>query len=207
MEPEEHHRRRARVYFTGARLNCLSHEGRQHAVRYVGGDADGVTSVEVPPHQPGCPTSGRLTCSTPRRSSFADALSRTSSTRPRPRSGRRWLRFLGLDVIESLREDLQRARNDLRKTSKAAEEPCIPLRSATQETALANLQQISAGCWLSPRIAGSGRRAVWITGSRWREQQRLRLRPIPRKPPLGNQRAEWSSHNDVVAAWMLVSSD
>ena len=41
------------------------------------------------------PTSGRLTCSTrsgARRSSFADALSRTSSTRPRPRSGRRWSR-------------------------------------------------------------------------------------------------------------------
>src|SRR5262245_8236048 len=33
-------------YFTGE-IGFLSHEGRQHAVRYVGGEPDGVTSVEV----------------------------------------------------------------------------------------------------------------------------------------------------------------
>ena len=33
-------------YFTGE-IELLSHEGRQHAVRYVGGETDGVTSVEV----------------------------------------------------------------------------------------------------------------------------------------------------------------
>ena len=33
-------------YFTGE-IELLSHEGRQHAVRYVGGDDEGVTSVEV----------------------------------------------------------------------------------------------------------------------------------------------------------------
>ena len=33
-------------YFTGE-IELLSHEGRQHAVRYVGGEGDGVTSVEV----------------------------------------------------------------------------------------------------------------------------------------------------------------
>ena len=33
-------------YFNGE-IELLSHEGRQHAVRYVGGDDDGVTSVEV----------------------------------------------------------------------------------------------------------------------------------------------------------------
>src|SRR5206468_10183360 len=33
-------------YFTGE-IELLSHEGRQHAVRYVGGEANGVTSVEV----------------------------------------------------------------------------------------------------------------------------------------------------------------
>ena len=33
-------------YFTGE-IELLSHEGRQHAVRYVGGESEGVTSVEV----------------------------------------------------------------------------------------------------------------------------------------------------------------
>ncbi len=33
-------------YFTGE-IELLSHEGRQHAVRHVGGDDNGVTSVEV----------------------------------------------------------------------------------------------------------------------------------------------------------------
>ena len=33
-------------YFNGE-IELLSHEGRQHAVRHVGGDGDGVTSVEV----------------------------------------------------------------------------------------------------------------------------------------------------------------
>ena len=33
-------------HFTGE-IELLSHEGRQHAVRYVGGESNGVTSVEV----------------------------------------------------------------------------------------------------------------------------------------------------------------
>ena len=33
-------------YFTG-NIELLSHEGRQHAVRYLGGDADAETSVEL----------------------------------------------------------------------------------------------------------------------------------------------------------------
>src|SRR4029453_767018 len=33
-------------YFTGE-IDLLSHEGRQHAVRYVGGESNGDTSVEV----------------------------------------------------------------------------------------------------------------------------------------------------------------
>ena len=86
-------------YFTGE-IELLSHEGRQHAVRYVGGDDDGVTSVEVLTSgtlggKVVFPDERRLTCSMrsgARRSSFADAPSRTSSTRPRPRSGRRWSR-------------------------------------------------------------------------------------------------------------------
>src|SRR6186997_1782810 len=61
-------------YFSGE-IELLSHEGRQHAVRYVGGDDDGATSVEVV-------TSGRRSC-------FADVPSPTSSTRPRRKSGKR----------------------------------------------------------------------------------------------------------------------
>src|SRR4029450_13236125 len=38
--------------------------------------------------------------------------------------------ILGLDAIESLREDLQRARNDLRKKSKATEEEVRTYRRA-----------------------------------------------------------------------------
>ena len=66
--------------------------------------------------------------------------------------------ILGLDAIESLREDLQRARNDLRKTSKAAEEEVRIYRRAlaagadtvTEETVLANLQQICGMLGVDP---------------------------------------------------------
>jgi energy-coupling factor transporter ATP-binding protein EcfA2 len=83
-------------YFTG-QIELLSHEGRQHAVRYVGGESDGVTAVES--SRPGplaarlcCPTSGtrrRSTQSGTKPSCFADAPLPISSTRPRRRNGRR----------------------------------------------------------------------------------------------------------------------
>jgi energy-coupling factor transporter ATP-binding protein EcfA2 len=144
-------------YFTGE-IELLSHEGRQHAVRYVGGEGDGVTSVEVL-------TSGTLGGKvvfpderTPdlfgglRRETFllrgrtlADFINKTKTEK-----WRALVEILGLDAIESLREDLQRARNDLRKTSKAAEEEVRLYRSAlsgdagavTEESVLANLQHI-----------------------------------------------------------------
>ena len=66
--------------------------------------------------------------------------------------------ILGLDAIESLREDLQRARNELRKLSKAAEEEVRTYRRAlssgseevSDETVLANLQQICAMLGVEP---------------------------------------------------------
>ena len=82
-------------YFLGE-IDFLSHEGRQHAVRHVGSESDGVTSIEVL-------TSGTLggkavfpdertpensTPSDARPSSSAVARLQTSSTRRRPRSGR-----------------------------------------------------------------------------------------------------------------------
>ncbi len=144
-------------YFTGE-IELLSHEGRQHAVRYVGGDDEGVTSVEVL-------TSGTLGGKvvfpderTPdmfgalRRETFllrgrtlADFINKTKTEK-----WKSLVEILGLDAIESLREDLQRARNDLRKTSKAADEEVRVYRRAlaadadtvTEAAVLANLQQI-----------------------------------------------------------------
>jgi energy-coupling factor transporter ATP-binding protein EcfA2 len=152
-------------YFTGE-IELLSHEGRQHAVRYVGGDDDGVTSVEVL-------TSGTLGGKvvfpderTPdmfralRRETFllrgrtlADFINKTKTEK-----WKALVEILGLDAIENLREDLQRARNDLRKTSKAAEEEVRVYRRAlsadagtvTEETVLANLQQICGMLGVDP---------------------------------------------------------
>ena len=144
-------------YFRGE-IELLSHEGRQHAVRHVGGDGDGVTSVEVL-------TSGMLggkvvfpdertpdTFEALRRETFllrgrtlADFINKTKTEK-----WKALVEILGLDAIESLREDLQRARNDLRKASKAAEEEVRVYRRAlssgadtvSEETVLTNLRQI-----------------------------------------------------------------
>ena len=144
-------------YFTGE-IELLSHEGRQHAVRYVGGDEEGVTSVEVR-------TNGALggkvvfpdernpeAFQAIRRETFllrgrtlADFINKTKTEK-----WKALVEILGLDAIESLREDLQRARNDLRKEFKSAEEQVQTCRRAlasagetvTHETVLANLQDI-----------------------------------------------------------------
>ena len=145
-------------YFTGE-IELLSHEGRQHAVRYVGGDGDdGVTSVEVLtngtlggkvvfPDERTPDTFGALRRETflLRGRTLADFINKTKTEK-----WKALVEILGLDAIESLREDLQRARNDLRKTSKAAEEEVRVYRRAlsadaptvTEEAVLANLQQI-----------------------------------------------------------------
>src|SRR6188474_1879967 len=145
-------------YFRGE-IELLSHEGRQHAVRHVGGDDDvGVTSVEVL-------TSGTLggkvvfpdertpdTFEALRRETFllrgrtlADFINKTKTEK-----WKALVEILGLDAIESLREDLQRVRNDLRKASKAAEEEIRVYRRAlasggdtvSEETVLTSLRQI-----------------------------------------------------------------
>ena len=211
-------------YFTGE-IELLSHEGRQHAVRYVGGDADGVTSVEVL-------TSGTLGGKvvfpderTPemfhalRRETFllrgrtlADFINKTKTEK-----WKALVEILGLDAIESLREDLQRARNDLRKTSKAAEEEARVYRRAlsdgadtvTEETVLANLQQICGMLGVNP--PKSLDRVVepsWITAvvgasssvSASSDRENL----LSEINALGTPEFD----NDVLAAWnALVSSD
>jgi energy-coupling factor transporter ATP-binding protein EcfA2 len=144
-------------YFTGG-IELLSHEGRQHAVRYVGRETNGDTFVEV------C-TNGALggkvvfpdernpeTFQAVRRETFllrgrtlADFINKTKTEK-----WKALVEILGLDAIENLREDLQRARNELRKLSKAAEEEIRTYRRAlasgsedvSDETVLVNLQQI-----------------------------------------------------------------
>ena len=154
-------------YFTGD-IEMLSHEGRQHAVRYVGGDGDGdgVTSVEVLTsgtlggkvvfHDERAPDMFRAL----RRETFllrgrtlADFINKTKTEK-----WKALVEILGLDAIESLREDLQRARNDLRKAAKSAEEEVRVYRRAlsagaetvTEETVLANLQQICGMLGVTP---------------------------------------------------------
>ena len=144
-------------YFRGE-IELLSHEGRQHAVRHLGGDDDGTTSVEVL-------TSGSLggkvvfpdertpdTFEALRRETFllrgrtlADFINKTKTEK-----WKALVEILGLDAIESLREDLQRVRNDLRKASKAADEEVRVYRRAlasggdavSEETVLSSLRQI-----------------------------------------------------------------
>ena len=144
-------------YFRGE-IELLSHEGRQHAVRYVGGDGDGATSVEVL-------TSGSLggkvvfpdertpdTFEALRRETFL-LRGRTLADFINKSKTEKWkalVEILGLDEIESLREDLQRVRNDLRKASKAADEEVRVYRRAlasggdtvSEETVLTSLRQI-----------------------------------------------------------------
>ena len=152
-------------YFTGE-IELLSHEGRQHAVRYVGSEVDGDTSVEIV-------TNGTLggrvvfpdernveAMQAVRRETFllrgrtlADFINKTKTEK-----WKALVEILGLDAIESLREDLQRARNDLRKKCKAAEEEVRTYRRAlasgtdtvTEETILANLQQICGRLGVDP---------------------------------------------------------
>src|SRR5512145_118406 len=144
-------------YLTGE-IGFLSHEGRQHAVRYVGGEDNDETSVEVV-------TSGALggkvvfpderspeVFQALRRETFllrgrtlADFINKTKTEK-----WKALVDILGLDAIEGLREDLQRARNDLRKKSKAAEEEARTYQRAlasgseevSEESVLANLQEI-----------------------------------------------------------------
>ena len=152
-------------YFTGA-IELLSHEGRQHAVRHVGGENNGETSVEVV-------TSGALggkvvfpdersaeTFQAIRRETFllrgrtlADFINKTKTEK-----WKALVEILGLDAIEDLREELQRARNELRKESKAADAEVRTYRQAlasgaedvTTDTVLASLQGICGSLGVDP---------------------------------------------------------
>jgi energy-coupling factor transporter ATP-binding protein EcfA2 len=168
-------------YFTGE-IELLCHEGRQHAVRHVGGERDDVTSVEVV-------TNGALggkamfpdervleTLQATRRETFllrgrtlADFINKTKTEK-----WKALVEILGLDAIESLREDLQRARNDLRKEARAADEQVQSCRRAlaaegeavTHESVLASLQQICSMLTVdAPRSLDDVVDPAWITAA------------------------------------------
>jgi DNA repair exonuclease SbcCD ATPase subunit len=142
-------------YFTGG-IELLSHEGRQHAIKNLGG-GNGETSVEVV-------TSGELggkalfpderpveAFGVASRETFllrgrtlADFINKTKTEKWKALA-----ELLGLDAVELLRQDLQRARGDIKKQVKALEERIAASRRAisagdaplAQEDVLATLQQ------------------------------------------------------------------
>jgi energy-coupling factor transporter ATP-binding protein EcfA2 len=168
-------------YFTGE-IELLAHEGRQHAMRHVGVDDDDVTSVEVVTNgalggkavfpderEPEAFQAMRRETFLLRGRTLADFVNKTKTEK-----WKALVEILGLDAIESLREDLQRARNELRKESKAAEELVKQYRRAlasdgqvvTHETVLSNLQQICEMLGVDP--ARSLNQAVdpsWLTAA------------------------------------------
>ncbi len=100
---------------------------------------DGVTSVEVDHERrarregylsrraetPNVPTPSARETFLLRGRTLADFINKTKTEK-----WKALVEILGLDAIESLREDLQRARNELRKASKAAEEEVRTYRRA-----------------------------------------------------------------------------
>jgi energy-coupling factor transporter ATP-binding protein EcfA2 len=211
-------------YFTGG-IELLSHEGRQHAVSYVGGERGEVTSVEVF-------TNGTLggkivipdersveTFQAIRRETFllrgrtlADFINKTKTEK-----WKALVEILGLEAIENLREDLQRARNELRKLSKAGDEEVRAYRRAlasgsdevSDDMVLGSLQQICTMLGVDPpRTLDQVVDPSWLTAvvgasaavSKGSDRERLLAEIKTLSPPAFDRRA--------VEAWNeLVSSD
>jgi len=211
-------------YFTGG-IELLSHEGRQHAVSYVGGERGEATSVEVF-------TNGTLggkvvipdersveTFQAMRRETFllrgrtlADFINKTKTEK-----WKALVEILGLEAIENLREDLQRARNELRKLSKAGDEEVRAYRRAlasgsdevSDDMVLGSLQQICTMLGVDPpRTLDQVVDPSWMTAvvgasaavSKGSDRERLLAEIKTLSPPAFDRRAvdEWNE---------LVSSD
>jgi energy-coupling factor transporter ATP-binding protein EcfA2 len=151
-------------YFTGE-IELLSHEGRQHAVRYVGGDDSEVTSVEVltdgalggkavfpDERTPESFQAMRRRRSSARRT-LADFINKTKTE-----NGKRWSRY-SVSTPSRICEDLQRAKR-APEGIKAADDQVQQYRRAlasgneavTHDTVLSNLQQICEGLGSIRRI-------------------------------------------------------
>ncbi len=133
---------------------------------YVGGQGDSVTSVEI--HTNGT-LGGTVVFPDERNPEILHAIRRETFllrgrtladfiNKTKTEKWKALVEILGLDAIESLREDLQRARNELRKLSKAADDEVRTYRRAlasgseevSDETVLANLQQICTMLGVDP---------------------------------------------------------
>jgi energy-coupling factor transporter ATP-binding protein EcfA2 len=141
-------------FFTG-QIELLSHEGRQHAVRNIGGSQNGETSVELE-------TSGTLggrvvfpdergpeAVSVASRETFllrgrtlADFINKTKTEKWKALA-----EILGLDAVEELRQDLQRARGDIKKQVKAAKDLVDSFQKVLppEKELLSELQNICRG--------------------------------------------------------------
>ena len=136
-------------------------------------------------------TSGRRTFRALRRETFllrgrtlADFINKTKTEK-----WKALVEILGLDAIESLREDLQRARNELRKSSKAAEDEARAYRRALSwgsrhrhagnRAWQSSADLRDAGC-RAAAIAGSGCRSFVAFSHRGCRRNRFRSRPIVR---------------------------
>jgi energy-coupling factor transporter ATP-binding protein EcfA2 len=147
-------------FFTGG-IELLSHEGRQHAVRNLGPAGGDETSVElvtsgglggkvVFPDERAPEAFGVASRETflLRGRTLADFINKTKTEKWKALA-----ELLGLDAVELLRQDLQRARSDIKKQVKAAEERIEAAARAigaadgklTDESVLQSLQQICRG--------------------------------------------------------------
>jgi energy-coupling factor transporter ATP-binding protein EcfA2 len=143
-------------FFTGA-IELLSHEGRQHAVKNLGPAADEKTEVELVtsgslggkvsfPDERGPDAFGVASRETflLRGRTLADFINKTKTEKWKALA-----ELLGLDAVELLRQDLQRARTDIKKQMKAAEDRIASSKQAlsagTEDEVLQGLQQICRG--------------------------------------------------------------
>jgi len=151
-------------YFTG-QIELLSHEGRQHAIRNVtngsaptvvevvtNGSLGGTISSEQAPAAGICQLSRKETFLL-RGRTLADFINKTKSEKWKALA-----EILGLEEIEGLRQDLERAHNDLRKDAKTAgqefkacsESLGLPAKGLAEETLLAKIREACEGAGVSP---------------------------------------------------------
>jgi energy-coupling factor transporter ATP-binding protein EcfA2 len=167
-------------YFTGG-IELLSHEGRQHAIKNLGPAGGGETAVElvtsgglggraVYPDERGAEAFGVASRETflLRGRTLADFINKTKTEKWKALA-----ELLGLDAVELLRQDLQRARSDIKKQVKAAEERIEAAARAigagdgkvSEDSVLQSLQQICRG--LGVDVPDSLERVAdpaWIAG-------------------------------------------
>ena len=167
-------------FFTGG-IELLSHEGRQHAIKNLGPAAGGETSVElvtsgglggkvVYPDERGPDAFGVASRETflLRGRTLADFINKTKTEKWKALA-----ELLGLDAVELLRQDLQRARSDIKKQVKAAEERIEAAASAigaadgklSEDSVLQSLQQICRGLGVEvPDSLEKVADPAWIAG-------------------------------------------